>query len=148
VRTSAFHHDRTLAGGRRRSANAQLRTFTGHGILSLKAAKDAGVPIASSWSDVLFLLVVAVIVFGATALAVYLFGRRIATRSRALAVFICGMAVPILIVGLAVVLLTTAPQGPPPNDGPAMLFMALVTLALLSCVVSVPASVLLIRRPN
>lgn len=103
-------------------------------------------PIASSWSDVLFLLIAAAVILGATALAVYLFGRRLAKRSRTLAVFTCAVAVPMLIAAVAGFLLATAPQGPPPNDGPAMLFVALTTLALLSCLVSVPASVLLIRR--
>ena len=103
-------------------------------------------PIASSWSDVLFLLVAAAVVFGATALAVRLFGRRLSKRSRALSVVTCAMAVSVLIAAIAVLLVSTAPQGPPPNDGPAMLFIALTTLALLSCLVSVPASVLLIRR--
>ena len=102
--------------------------------------------IASSWSDVLFLLVAAVVVFGATALAVRLFGRSLSKRSRALAVVICALAVPVLIAAIAALLLATAPQGPPPNDGPAMLFIALMTLALLSFLVSVPASVLLIRK--
>lgn len=103
-------------------------------------------PIASSWSDVLFLLIAAALVFGATWLAIYMFGRRLAKRSRALAVFTCAMLVPAAIVGTAVFLVSTALQGPPPNDGPAMLFMALMTLALLSCLVSVPTSVLLIRK--
>lgn len=98
--------------------------------------------IASSWSDVLFLLVAAAVVFGATALAVRLFGRSLSKRNRALAVVICASAVPVLMA----LLLATAPQGPPPNDGPAMLFIALMTLALLSFLVSVPASVLLIRK--
>jgi amino acid transporter len=105
-------------------------------------------PIASSWSDLLFLLIAAVIVFGTTALAVYLFGRRLAKRSRSLAILTCASIAPILIVAAAVFLLAIPPQGPPPNDGPAMLFMALITLAALSCVVSVPASVLLMRRTN
>ena len=105
-------------------------------------------PIASSWSDVLFLLIAAAVLFGATALAVYLFGRRLAKRNRAFAVFTCAVAVPVSIAAAAVFLLATAPQGPAPNDGPAMLFIALATLALLSCVVSVPASVLLIRKAS
>lgn len=93
----------------------------------------------------LFLLIASAVVFGATALAARLFGRRLAKRSRALAVLTCAMAVPVLVAALAAFLLATAPKGPPPNDGPAMLFMALTTLALLSCVVSVPASALLLR---
>jgi hypothetical protein len=104
------------------------------------------VPIASSWNDVPVLLIAAALVVGATAFAVHLFGRRLAKRSRTLAVFSCAVTAPVLIAAVAVFSLAIAPQGPPPNDEPAMLFMALTTLALFACVVSVPASVLLLTR--
>lgn len=99
-----------------------------------------------SGSDGPFLLIAALMAFGATALAVLLFGRRLARRSRFLAIAACALTVPVLIIGLAMVLLVAAPGGPPPNDAPAMLFLALTTLAVLSCTISIPASILLITR--
>ena len=105
-------------------------------------------PIASSWSDVPFLLVASLVVFGLTALATFLFGRRVARRSRLLAILACAATVPLLIVAAAIILAVTAPTGPPPNDAPAMLFLALITMAALSCVISVPASALLILRAD
>lgn len=103
-------------------------------------------PIASSWSDVLFLLIAAAIVFGVTALAVFLFGNRLARRNRWLAFISCAATVPALIAALAIFLVVTASQGRPPNDAPAMLFVALFTLAMLSCIISIPTSALLIAK--
>jgi|SRR5690242_20558433 len=105
-------------------------------------------PIVSSASDFLFLLITVAIVAALTALGVRLFGYRIARKSRPVAALVCGIVVPLAIVLIAIALLATAPQGPPPNDGPAMLFLALTTLAFISAVVSFPTSVLLIYREN
>jgi hypothetical protein len=103
-------------------------------------------PIVSSSSDILFLLITAAIVAALTALGAKLFGYRIARKSRLVAALACALAVPLAIVVVAIILLATAPQGPPPNDGPAMLFLALTTLALISAAVSFPTSALLIYR--
>ncbi|WP_198159818.1 hypothetical protein [Sphingomonas horti] len=94
------------------------------------------------------MLVAALVVFGLTALAAYLFGRRLARRSRFLAILACASTVPVLIIASALALLITAPDGSPPNDAPAMLFVALTTVAMLSCIVSIPASALLIRKAD
>ncbi len=102
-------------------------------------------PIATSWDDVWFLLIAAAIVALLTAVVVKMIGHRLARRSRALAVFICALTVPASICLLAIVLLVTAPNGPPPNDAPAMVFIALFTLGLLSAIVSVPTSAFLVR---
>jgi hypothetical protein len=105
------------------------------------------------WGQVLFLLVASLVVFGVTALATVSFGRRVARRSRLLAILACAATVPLLIVAVAIILAKTAPTGPLSNDGqvmmndaPVMVYVALLTMAALSCVISVPASVLLILR--
>jgi hypothetical protein len=100
------------------------------------------------WGQVLFLLVASLVVFGLTALAIFLFGRRVARRSRLLAILACAATLPLLIVAVAIILAKTAPTGPPPNDAPAMTYVALLTMAAFSCVISVPASALLILRAD
>jgi hypothetical protein len=100
------------------------------------------------WGQVLFLLVASLVVFGLTALATFLFGRRVARRSRLLAILACAATVPLLIVAVAIILAETAPTGPPPNDAPAMMYVALLTMAAFSCVISMPASALLILRAD
>jgi hypothetical protein len=100
------------------------------------------------WGQVLFLLVASLVVFGLTALATVLFGRRVARRSRLLAILACAATAPLLIVAAAIILAEIAPTGPPPNDAPAMMFVALLTMAAFSCVISGPASALLILRAD
>jgi hypothetical protein len=100
------------------------------------------------WGQVLFLLVASLVVFGLTALATVLFGRRAARRSRLLAILACAATVPLLIVAVAIIQVETAPTGPEPNDAPAMVYVALLTMAAFSCVISVPASALLILRAD
>lgn len=103
-------------------------------------------PIASSWSDAVFLVAFAAIVTVVTALAVRLFGNRLKARNRALAVVVCSSIVPVLIVGLAFLQVATAPRMPPPNDAPAMAFIAILSLAALSIPVSFATSAVLILR--
>jgi len=55
------------------------------------------------------------------------------------------LAVPAFISLLALLLLLTAPDAPPPNDASAMAFIALMTLGALSTIVSIPTSAFLIR---
>jgi hypothetical protein len=105
-------------------------------------------PIFASWFDLAFIMVFVAIVASVTALAVRLFGRRIARSSRVVAISVCGMTVPTVIFGLAIFQIKTAPVGPPPNDGPAMFFVALLTLVLISVPVSALTSVFLILRKS
>lgn len=103
-------------------------------------------PITPSGREVLFLLIAAGIVCGVTVFAVFLFGNRLARRNRWLAFISCAATVPVCIAALAIFLLATAPEGPPPNDAPAMLFVALFTLSLMSCIISIPTSAILIAK--
>ena len=63
-------------------------------------------------------------------------GRRRAEHNRGIAVVLCTVAVPLLIIAGAVTMLVLSPQGPPPNDGPAMASFGLFMMAL----VALPAS--------
>lgn len=105
-------------------------------------------PILSSWFDVAFMLVFAALVVGATSLVVKLFGKRLARSTRVGAIVVCGLTVPTIIFGLAILQVKTAPVGPPPNDGPAMVFVALLMLVLISIPVSAVTSAFLILRKS
>ena len=103
-------------------------------------------PIATSGRDIIALLAVGFVVFGLTAGLVKVLGVRIASRSRVLAFLTCGLAVPIALIGLAFLQLHLARKLPPPNDAPAMMFIAIATLAVLTIPVSLATSGAMIFR--
>jgi drug/metabolite transporter (DMT)-like permease len=73
-------------------------------------------------------------------------GKRIARRSRTVAVLAGAAFLPGCVIALAYGLLISAPEGPPPNDAPAMLFGALFVLAICATPVSFLTSVAYIVR--
>jgi hypothetical protein len=87
-----------------------------------------------------FIVVVLTMAFMAIA------GRRVIPTSRALAVILGAAFVPALGVVIAALLLWTAPDAPPPNDAPAMLFVALASLSMWALPVSFAASVACVLR--
>jgi phosphatidylglycerophosphate synthase len=87
-------------------------------------------------------LLVALLTLGFMAMV----GKRISRLSGILAALIGTAFVPALIVLIAIILLKLAPNGPPPNDGPAMLFMGLIVLAICALPVSLAASALYVVR--
>lgn len=106
--------------------------------------------LATKFSNVVFILIFAAIVAGLTALVSRLIGRQLAARNHVVAFIVCGAIVPAVVYALAWVMFATAPQGPPPNDGPAMLHIAITTLAVWAAPVSFPTSgvMLLRKRPD
>ncbi|UVO50605.1 hypothetical protein M0208_08775 [Sphingomonas sp. SUN019] len=82
------------------------------------------------------------IVIGAMAAALLTFafmataGRRIASKSRTVAVLAGTAFLPVCGIAIAYALLASAPEGPPPNDGSAMLFMALIVLSICTTPIS------------
>ena len=97
----------------------------------------APLPVLAAW---------AVIVSGLTALAVKLVGRALSKRSRPIAILVCGAIVPATVLGLDVLQISTAPTLPPPNDGPAMVFIGIVAFGLLAVPFSFATSGLLLFR--
>ena len=73
-------------------------------------------------------------------------GKRIARFSRAAALLIGAVFVPALVIVTGIVLAATAPKGPPPNDGPAMLFIALIVLSICFLPFSLVAAAIYVRR--
>jgi hypothetical protein len=92
------------------------------------------------------LLSALLVVAGVTGLAVMSFGRRLAERQKLLAILACSACAPGIVLGLAVFQISTAPTLPPPNDGPAMLFVALLMYGALAIPISVATSAILLFR--
>lgn len=88
-----------------------------------------------------FLLVGAAIVALLTLAFMATIAKRIARRSRTVAVLAGAAFLPGCVIAIAYSLLVSAPEGPPPNDAPAMLFGALFVLAICATPVSVLTSV-------
>jgi hypothetical protein len=86
----------------------------------------------------IFVLTVSVVTAGAA----LVMGRALLHRSRPLAIMACGLVVPMLLVLVALIQIGTAPRLPSPNDGPAMVFVGLLLLALLSLPIAVATSTL------
>jgi hypothetical protein len=104
----------------------------------------------ASLNDVPFLLIYAGVVAVLTIGVCLTLGRWLARRSKALALFICGLLMPILGFAAGFIVIATAPSGPPPNDAPAMLAFAIYALAAFSLPVSVVTSLVVfstIKRP-
>jgi hypothetical protein len=100
-------------------------------------------------SDAPFMLIGAMAVvfltFSFTAMA----GKHIARKSLLVAVLFGTAFVPALGIATAYTLLSVAPEGPPPNDGPGMLFVIMFVLSICTIPISFLTSAAYVaRRPN
>ncbi|MEH6662039.1 MAG: hypothetical protein V7679_10355 [Parasphingorhabdus sp.] len=99
----------------------------------------------SAFSDP-FMLIPAVFLGLLTLTFMATVGRRIMRANRILAMLV-GMAfVPALVIAIAFGLLWTMPDSPPPNDGPAMLFTALLVLSIWNIPVSLIVSAVYVAQ--
>jgi hypothetical protein len=73
-------------------------------------------------------------------------GKRIMRASSVLAVLICTAFVPAMTIALTFLLFWTVPDAPPPNDGPAMLFVSLFMLSFCAVPVSLVTSAFYVSR--
>lgn len=104
---------------------------------------DLEVPLFTSLQMAAFYLGFGGFVALITAASVWLLGRKLVRRSRVAAMLVCALVAPFLLFALAIIQLLLAPTGPPPNDAPAMVFIATLFMAGLSLLVSFPTSLLL-----
>ena len=107
--------------------------------------------IIANSGDTPFMLGGVLIIFVITALFMAIVGKRIMLISGAGAVLAGSVFLPALMVASAIVLAATSPKAPPPNDGPVMLFFALVVLAICALPVSFVTSMVYVklqRREN
>ncbi|MCW6532565.1 hypothetical protein NED98_20145 [Sphingomonas sp. MMSM20] len=101
----------------------------------------------ASAGDAPFVVVAALIVAMLTFIFMATVGQRIMRVSRTLAVLAGTTFVPAIGILIAYALLCAAPDGPPPNDGPAMLFMALLVLSICTVPISlIVSAVYVVRR--
>lgn len=96
--------------------------------------------------EIPFLLIAGLLIALITWVFMAVIGQHIMRFSRPAALLVGALFVPALIVAVAVVLVTTAPKGPPPNDGPAMLFISLVVLSVCSLPFSLVATAIYVRQ--
>lgn len=99
-------------------------------------------------TDLIVLLGLFGIVSGLTCLIIFAVGGRIARRGQSWTFLICGAIVPVTIFSIAQLQMALAPQGPPPNDGPAMVYMAIILLGLAAIPVSFFTSALAVYKFN
>jgi len=103
-------------------------------------------PIATSLKDWLLLGGIEVVIIAVTAMLTATVGRLLARRSRLLAFACSGIAVPVGIFLFAIISAKTAPAAPPPNDAPAMFFVAMLSLSLLALPFSLATAGLFVFR--
>lgn len=75
-----------------------------------------------------------------TAFATWAIGRRLARRSRKLAVLVCAMTAPILTTVVGVILYRIDSARYPQSDGPPMALSGTVMIAMLMLAVTIPVA--------
>lgn len=95
-------------------------------------------------NGLLLLAAILAVLVGVTVLLALTWGRRLARRSKVVAVVACGLAVPIVIVAFA--WLQYAATRNAPGDGPAMGLAGLLIIAALASPATVMAAWLALRR--
>lgn len=104
-----------------------------------------GAPI-SDWIAILFLICLVAVVVILTMCAVFIVGRRLASRNRALAVLACGAVSPSALIGLGVLRLVTVPDLAPPNDAAPMAFVLTIFTAVMLSPISFGVSAAMLLR--
>ena len=91
-------------------------------------------------TDVPIIAIYALLAAGVTTIVCLTMGRVLARRSRPFARFASGMTLPMCGVVASLVIPAVSPTGPPPNDGPAMVAFAMLSLSAFSLPISLLTS--------
>jgi hypothetical protein len=91
-------------------------------------------------TEVPIIAIYALLTAGITTIVCLTLGRVLARRSRAFARFASGMLLPTFGVVASFVIPAVSPTGPPPNDGPAMVAFAMLSLSAFSLPISLLTS--------